>query len=587
MRLLAFALALLALTSPVSAQGTSSQQLAALLRDDWEYRLREYPELATHLGDPRYNNRLTDWSPAAIARRLAFERDLLARARTIDAAGLEGQERISLELYLWEREIDVEGQRFPTWLMPVDQLGGIQVGFPQLISSMPYRNASDYDNYLARLAAFPALMRQVIGLAREGIAKGWVQPPYPLRGVPAQIDGQLVADPEQSPLFAPVDKLPADLSAEDRLRITNGALKLIADSVIPSFREFQRFVRDEYLPRGRKQLAATSLPDGQAYYTWQIRRHTTLPLTAREVHETGLREVKRIRLAMDSVQKAAGFTGTFPEFLTFLRTDPRFYYTKPEDLLAGYRDIAKRIDGELPKLFLELPRTPYGIRKIPDYEAPSQTTAYYMPSAADGSRAGFFYANTYKLETRPKYEMEALTVHEAMPGHHLQIARAQELGKLPEFRRNGGYTAYVEGWGLYAESLGPELGLYTDPYSRFGQLTYEMWRACRLVIDTGIHAYGWSRDSAIAYLLANSAKTPQDAAVEIDRYIIWPGQALAYKIGELKMQELKREAKETLGPRFDIRRFHNAMLDNGPLPLTVLEREMKAWIAREAKRDVS
>ncbi len=586
MRLAAAAL-LVALAAPLSAQGPASQRLATLLREDWEYRLREYPEMATNLGDPRYNDRLTDWSLEAIGRRMAFERQLLARARAIDTAGLEGQDRISLELYLWERETDVEGQRFPTWLMPIDQLGGIQVGFAQLISSMPYRNAADYDNYLARLAAFPTLMRQVIALAREGLAKGWVQPAYPLRGVPAQVEGQLVGNPEQSPLYAPVDDIPAGVSAEDRLRITNSALKLVADSVIPWFREFQRFVKEEYLPRGRTQLAATSLPDGQAYYAWQIRRHTTLPLSAREVHETGLREVRRIRLAMDSVQKAVGFTGTFPEFLTFLRTDPRFYFTRPEDLLAGYRDIAKRIDGELPKLFLELPRTPYGIRKIPDYEAPSQTTAYYMPSAADGSRAGFFYANTYKLETRPKYEMEALTVHEAMPGHHLQIARAQELGKLPEFRRNGGYTAYVEGWGLYSESLGAELGLYTDPYSRFGQLTYEMWRACRLVIDTGIHAYGWSRDSAIAYLLDNSAKTPQDAAVEIDRYIIWPGQALAYKIGELKMQALKREAKETLGPRFDVRRFHNALLDNGPLPLSVLEREMKAWMQREAKRDVS
>ncbi len=586
MRLAAAAL-LVALAAPLSAQGPASQRLATLLREDWEYRLREYPEMATNLADPRYNDRLTDWSLEAIGRRMAFERQLLARARAIDTAGLEGQDRISLELYLWERETDVEGQRFPTWLMPIDQLGGIQVGFAQLISSMPYRNAADYDNYLARLAAFPTLMRQVIALAREGLAKGWVQPAYPLRGVPAQVEGQLVGNPEQSPLYAPVDDIPAGVSAEDRLRITNSALKLVADSVIPWFREFQRFVKEEYLPRGRKQLAATSLPDGQAYYAWQIRRHTTLPLSAREVHETGLREVRRIRLAMDSVQKAVGFTGTFPEFLTFLRTDPRFYFTRPEDLLAGYRDIAKRIDGELPKLFLELPRTPYGIRKIPDYEAPSQTTAYYMPSAADGSRAGFFYANTYKLETRPKYEMEALTVHEAMPGHHLQIARAQELGKLPEFRRTGGYTAYVEGWGLYSESLGAELGLYTDPYSRFGQLTYEMWRACRLVIDTGIHAYGWSRDSAIAYLLDNSAKTPQDAAVEIDRYIIWPGQALAYKIGELKMQALKREAKETLGPRFDVRRFHNALLDNGPLPLSVLEREMKAWMQREAKRDVS
>jgi uncharacterized protein (DUF885 family) len=326
-----------------------------------------------------------------------------------------------------------------------------------------------------------------------------------------------------------------------------------------------------------------TLPDGEAFYQYQIRRYTTLPLTAREIHETGLREVARIRLAMDSVQRQVGFTGSFAEFLTFLRTDPRFYYTSEDDLLEGYRDIAKRIDGELPRLFAVLPRTPYGVRKIPDYAAPSQTTAYYLPGASDGSRAGFFFANTYKLETRPRYEMEALTIHEAMPGHHLQIARAQELTGLPAFRRNAGYTAYVEGWGLYSESLGPALGLYTDPYSRFGQLTYEMWRACRLVIDTGIHAFGWSRDSAIAYLLDHAAKTPQDAAVEIDRYIVWPGQALAYKVGELTLQRLRRTAESTLGSRFDIRTFHNALLDNGPLPLPVLEREMDTWLQEQVK----
>jgi uncharacterized protein (DUF885 family) len=284
---------------------------------------------------------------------------------------------------------------------------------------------------------------------------------------------------------------------------------------------------------------------------------------------------------MQELIRRVEFNGSFPEFLQFLRTDPRFYYTKPEDLVTGYSAISKRMDGELPKLFAELPRTPYGVREIPEYEAPAQTTAYYLPGAADGSRAGFFYVNTFKLETRPKYEMEALSLHEAVPGHHLQIARAQELRGLPDFRRNAGYTAYVEGWGLYAESLGEEIGFYTDSYSRFGQLTYEMWRACRLVVDTGIHALGWTREQAIQYMLENTAKTENDIIVEIDRYIVWPAQALTYKLGELKIKELRKKAETELGSRFDLRKFHNAVLDNGPLPLDVLERQIGDWIATQ------
>jgi uncharacterized protein (DUF885 family) len=341
------------------------------------------------------------------------------------------------------------------------------------------------------------------------------------------------------------------------------------------------FVKSDYLPACPEDIAAIALPDGQAYYAFSARLQTTTTLSPKEIHEIGKREVARIRRDMEEVIKRANFNGTFQQFLTYLRTDPRFYYTRPEDLVTGYRDICKRIDLELPKLFAELPRNPYGVRVIPDYEAPAQTTAYYQQGAADGSRAGVYWANTYKLNTRPKYEMEALSLHEAVPGHHLQISRAQELKELPDFRRNAGYTAYVEGWALYAESLGEAMGFYTDPYSKFGQLTYEMWRACRLVVDTGMHALGWTREQAIKFMSDNTAKTVNDIIVEIDRYIVWPGQALAYKIGELKIQELRARAKAELGERFDVRKFHNALLDDGPLPLEILEKRIHEWIAAQ------
>jgi uncharacterized protein (DUF885 family) len=332
------------------------------------------------------------------------------------------------------------------------------------------------------------------------------------------------------------------------------------------------------MPAGNRPIAASSLPDGEAYYAYCVREYTTTHLTPEDIHQTGLDEVARIKAEMGSVLQASGFQGSMEEFTEFLRSDPRFYFTRAEDLVTAYRDIAKRADAELPKLFAELPRTPYGVRVFPDYEAPSQTTAQYYPGASDGSRPGYFMVNTYRLDMRPRYEMEALTLHEAVPGHHLQIARAQEMHHLPDFRRNGSYTAYVEGWALYAEGLGSQMGFYADPYSKFGQLTYEMWRACRLVVDTGLHRFGWSRQQAIEYMQKQTAKTEQDIAVEVDRYIVWPGQALAYKMGELKIKELRARAEGLLQSRFDLRRFHNALLDNGALPLALLEREIDEWI---------
>jgi len=561
-------------------QENAGAEFDALQREYWERQLNEFPELSTWTGDNRYNDRFTDLSLEAVDRRKADERRLLERARSIDRSQLSVQDQLSHALLLWELELAVRAQRFPP-VMLLNQIWGPQLMFPQLVSVTPFRAADDYRNYLKRLSAFPLYLEQATGLLRLGIQLGWVQPKEPLHGVPDQIQGQLVPDIDQNALYAPFRRMPEAIPEAECEQLKSAARRYIADDVFPALAKFRDFVLGTYLPAGDRPTAASSLPDGEAYYAHCVYEHTTSDLTPSDIHRIGLNEVARIRAEMNSVLQQTGFKGSLQEFGSFLRSDPRFYYTKAEDLVTAYRDIAKRADAELPKLFAELPRTPYGVRAFPDYEAPSQTTAQYYPGAADGSRAGYFMVNTYRLDMRPTFEMEALTLHEAVPGHHLQIARAQELRHLPDFRRNASYTAYVEGWALYAESLGSDMGFYTDPYSRFGQLTYEMWRACRLVVDTGLHQLGWTRQQAIDYLQENTAKTEQDIAVEVDRYIVWPGQALAYKIGELKIKELRVKAERELSSRFDLRRFHNALLDNGALPLAILEREMEAWIAAQ------
>lgn len=580
---------LLSIFAPVFAQVLSSSDAAKTLHqlfdEDWQWSLREFPEAATLMGDNHYNDRLTDYSPNAIARRKSHEREMLARIKKIDRTKLSGQDVISYDLFLRDKELNVEGERFPFEYMPIDQMNGVQINFGQLAGSTPFRTSKDYQDYISRLSAFPEQIDQLIALMKRGIETKWLPPAVPMRSVPDQIEGQITEDPGASPYFKPFATFTEELPAADRARLIDSGKNAIAQSMTPALKKLAAFIKETYLPACRKDIGASSLPDGEAFYQYAIKRHTTTNLPAREIHEIGKREVARIRKEMEAIIKQVGFTRSFQEFLAYLRTDPRFYYTKADDLVAGYSYIAKLSDGKLPELFAELPRTPYGVRVIPGYEAPAQTTAYYQPSAADGSRAGLFMINTYKLETRPKYEMEALTLHESVPGHHLQIARAQELNGLPDFRRNAGYTAYVEGWGLYAESLGSEMGFYADPYSKFGQLTYEMWRACRLVVDTGMHAFGWSRQQAIDLMKENTAKTENDIIVEVDRYIVWPGQALAYMIGALKIKELRARASKELGARFDVRKFHNAVLDDGPLPLDLLDQRMTAWIAEQKRKE--
>ncbi|MGH8482158.1 MAG: DUF885 domain-containing protein [Nevskiaceae bacterium] len=585
MNRLALLALLLPFALPVVAKPSATEQLHQLFDADWERRLRDYPELGTFLGDARYNDRWTDWSPAAVEARDAADRAVLDQLARIPRARLPAAEQVNYDLFKQRYEIVVAYQRFRMHEVPLDPIGFDGFGSAATLTQLqPFATVADYEKWLRRLQAYGALVDQNIALMRLGMAGGRVPPREPMTRLQEQLRAYAPEKPEDSPFYAPLKKLPAALPAADGERLRAQAAAAIRDIVTPAWRRFNAFYEKEYLPACRATIAAEDYPDGSAFYALRVRHMTTTDLTPDQIHAIGLAEVARIRAGMEKIREQVKFKGDLPAFFKFLRTDKQFYFKTGEELLAAYRVLAKRIDPQLVKLFGRIPRMPYGVEPVPELEAPNQTTAYYRSPAEDGSRAGYFYANLYKPETRPKWEMEALTVHEAVPGHHFQIALARELGELPKFRRLGGYTAFVEGWGLYSESLGEDLGLYQDPYSKFGQLTYEMWRAVRLVVDTGIHHKGWSRQQAIDYFGANAAKTANDIAVEVDRYISWPGQALAYKIGELRIQALRERARAALGDRFDIRRFHDVVLGNGAVPLGLLETYVDAWIAAERRR---
>ena len=552
----------------------------------WRYLMESTPEAATYNGFKGVNDRWSDLSPATIERMKAELARPRAVLKTVPSAKLGEDDRLWLDLFDRGLRRDEAGVRFPAELMPLTQMNGVQQEIAQTLSIMPGGTAAEFGDMVSRLEKAPALIRQTVDLMRRGLERGITPPRITLRDVPQQVLNQMPEDPTRSPLFRRFAEMPATVPEADRERLKASALSAITNGVYPAYRELHRFLVEEYVPKAREAIACTVLPDGEAWYRHAVRRSTTTDLTPRQIHDIGQSEVGRIRAEMDGIMAKTGFRGTFPEFLRFLRTDKRFYYDSGAALLAGYRDISKRIDGELPRIFGKLPRLPYGVVPIPSYAEKSQTTAYYQPGAWSFGRPGNFFANTYALETRPKWEMEALTLHEAVPGHHLQIALSQELEGVPEFQKHSETTAFVEGWGLYSERLGVEIGLYQDPYSKFGQLTYEMWRAIRLVLDTGMHSLGWTREQAIDFFKANAGKTEHDIVVEVDRYIVWPGQALAYKIGELKIRELREKAEKALGGDFDLRAFHDAVLEKGALPLDVLERRIDAWIARgvEASR---
>jgi uncharacterized protein (DUF885 family) len=575
------------------AQTEEARKFRSYLDADWKRWMEEYPDIATQVGYPGQNNRWTDDSPAGIERRTKHLAECISELKTIHRDALPESEKLNFDLYSQLLETSEEGLQYgddpmpfrfvvprSLW-MPLNQMEGIQQSAADALESTPHHSVADYEIILERMRALPAAVDQQIALLQEGLKRGYAPPKITMRDVPKQIADLIPANPMASALLQPFTEFPSAFSEGDRTRLTDQAKKIYTSAVAPAFQKLHDYVATTYVPACRETIAATALPNGAAAYAFHVRWQTTTDLTAKQIHEIGLSEVKRIRAEMDKVIASVNFKGSFHDFTEFLRTDPRFYYDKPDDLVDGYRVVVKKIDPELAHEFGKLPRLPYGVCPIPDFKAPSQTTAYYQPGSPAAGRPGCYFVNTYNLHARPKWEMEALSLHEAVPGHHLQLSLGQELENVPEFRKHVGYSAFVEGWALYSESLGEEVGLYKDPYSKFGQLTYEMWRAVRLVVDTGMHSMGWTREQAIQFFKDNTGKTDQDITVEVDRYIVWPGQALAYKLGQLKIRELRKAAETKLGTNFNVRKFHDAVLENGSVPLSVLEAQTQSWIARQ------
>jgi uncharacterized protein (DUF885 family) len=578
--------ALVALTlasAPLLAQTPQKHAgLHQLFAEEWERGLRENPENATYNGDNRYNDRWTDYSLAAIAQREAGDRAALERLQAIDRSRLSPADQLNYDTFEWLLQQALLRQKYKEYLQPLGHQGGVQTA-DGIAEAMPFAQPRDYRNWIARIRGIDTLVDQTIVLMREGVKQGYVPPKVLMQRVPAQIDAQIVEDPAKSAFYRPFLKMAATIPEAEQATLRNEAQAAIREIAVPAFRRLKAYFDADYLPHTRDTIAAAALPDGADYYASRAAYYTTTDLTPAQIHAIGLKEVARIRAKMEAIRKQVGFDGDLHAFFAHLRSDPKYFYQSPEQLLEAYRALSKRIDPELVKVFHTIPRQPYGVRPIPDNIAPDTTTAYYQPGAADGSRAGFYYVNLYKPEVRPKWEMMALSLHEAVPGHHFQFARGLELPELPMFRKTAYFVAYGEGWGLYAERLGYDMGLYDDPYDRFGQLTYDMWRAVRLVVDTGMHAMGWSRDRAIAYFTDNAPKTEQDIVNEIDRYIAWPGQALAYKIGQLKISELRERAARELGDKFDLRSFNDEVLNTGSVPLEALEKHIDAWIAEQKR----
>ena len=568
--------------NPAAETISANQQLDNFLDQQWQQMMQNYPEYASYLGigDDAMNSRWTDSSLSAINQHHEQFKAALATLHAIDRSQLSDAQKTNYDLMQWQLEMEINAFQFKTYLIPLDQSGGVQT-LDDFANFVPLNTLKDYENWLARLRALPNLLEQTRTLMEAGIAAEIMPSSDTMARIPAQLQRHIVEDPADSLFYTAFKSMPDSISTVQQQALQRQAKRLIGEEIIPEYREFTTFFENEYLPACREHVGVWSLPNGKEYYQHLIGYFTTTEMTPDEIHELGKREVARNRAEMHKIIDEVGFDGDFDEFVTFLRTDPQFYYDTPEELFNAYLATSKRLDPELTKLFGKLPRAPYGLKPIPDNVAPDSTTAYYNPPSADGLRPGYYYVNLYKPETRPKYEIEVLSVHEAVPGHHLQLALQAELGELPMFRRFLGFTVFIEGWGLYSERLGYDMDLYQDPYSKFGQLTYDMWRSVRLVVDTGLHYKGWTRQQAIDYFKANAAKSEQDIINEIDRYISWPGQALAYKIGQLKMLELREKAKAQLGDKFDIRAFHDTMLGSGSVPLNVLEANIDTWIAEQ------
>ena len=565
---------------------TPDEALNVLVEEYFDQQLELSPLNATAIGDSRYDDRLDETtSPGFREKGLGIERAFLDRAHLIDAARLSPSGRVTYDIFVSERELALQGGKFPDELLPLNQMSGLPmdlVVFGSGNGPQPFATARDYDRFLARARQLPRWVNGAIAMLREGMARGVTTPrPAMLKVVP-QLRDIVTARAEDSLFWEPIKALPATISAADRARISAEYAAALRDEILPAYARLADFIERDYLPAARTTVGWADLPDGRAWYAWRIHGATTMTLSADEIHEIGLREVARIRGEMLAVKEQVGFKGDLDAFFTFLEDDPQFYFKNEADLLAGYQGVKRRIDALLPKLFSDFPKADYEIRPVEAFRAASAAGGSYQAPSADGKRPGIFYINTHNLRAQPIFGMETLSLHEAAPGHHFQIAIQQELTELPRFRRFNGYVAYSEGWALYAESLGKELGVFTDPYQWYGRLSDEMLRAMRLVVDTGLHSKGWTREQAIKYMLDNSSLAESDVTAEVERYIVWPGQALGYKLGQLRITELRARAQAALGDRFDVREFHSQVLRDGAVPMDVLTAKIERWI--ESKR---
>ncbi|MFV8784027.1 DUF885 domain-containing protein [Microbulbifer sp. SA54] len=573
-------IALLAtLFAPSTWAATAAEALQQVIDDHWQYSLREDPITAGRMGEKGFNDRLPGVAQQDRARRLKAEQALLARLQKIDASALTPAQRVNHELLSWVLENSIESNELFLERIPMNTFYSFWSSALDASSGLSMPGISDYEDYIARIKDFSRYFDENLANMRVGIRDGFVLPKIVVEGIAPTVRAQVYDDPTKSSLYEPFKTLPDTFSAADKARLQQQGRQAIEDYAIPAFARVATFLEGDYLRAATDTLEAEALPGGEAYYRHAIRTYVTLDMDPDEIHKTGLAEVKRIRAEMDALIKESGFNGSFEEFTEFLRTDPQFYAKTPKDLLKEASYVAKRIDYRLPEFFGKLPRLPYGVVPVPDEIAPNYTTASYNHAAIGGTRGGAYWVNTYALDQRPLYELVALTLHESVPGHHLQVALSQELENVPDFRRNLYLSAYGEGWGLYSERLGVEMGVYETAYQQFGRLSYEMWRACRLVIDTGIHSQGWSRQQALDFLADNTSLSMANVRAEVDRYISWPGQALSYKMGEIKIRELRAKAEEALGDQFDIRKFHDSLLANGALPLSMLEQQMDRFIA--------
>jgi uncharacterized protein (DUF885 family) len=572
--------------TPAATAQTADQQLNTLVEAYWDKYLELNPLQATLNGDYRFNNRLeNDISPAYLADSRALEGEYLKKLGEIKVDQLGPESRITYDIFRRDRSENLEGFTYQFELLPVSQFFNRMTLFAQLSSTglHPFRNVKDYDDWLSRVHDYVAWTDQAIVNMRAGVNKDIVQPRVLMERVLPQLAALTGGDPKQSVYYRGIAAMPADVSAADRTRLEAAFQKAIKEEIWPANQRLLNYIRDEYLPKTRATVGMNALPMGDRWYAYLARRSTTTDQTPEEIHRIGLAEVARIHGEMEKVIAEVGFKGDFKAFLEMLRSDPRFYYSKPDEVIDGYRALKERATVAAQQLFSIAPKADFEIRPVEAFREKSASSASYQQATEDGSRPGIFYVNTYDLKSRPRYQMQSIFLHEAIPGHHFQLAIQQEVGSLPRFRRFGGYGAYVEGWGLYAESLGYEMGFYTDPYDHFGALSAEIWRAARLVLDTGLHSKGWTREQAIDYLTSNTAIGPSDAVAEVERYIAIPGQALSYKIGELKFKELRARSQKALGTRFDVKEFHRQVLIDGSLPLDVLDAKIDRWIASQPK----